>query len=104
MFEHTRYPLTDWFKGITLILNAKQGVSAMEIMRNMDCSYKTAWYLAMGVRCAIIEQEITLKNIAEMDESYVGGKPRKVTKMLTKASLRFRVLATNGDGEQRKHP
>ena len=38
MFEHTRYPLTDWFKVITLILNAKQGISAMNIMSNMDCS------------------------------------------------------------------
>lgn len=80
MFEHTRYPLTDWFKVIALMLNAKQGISAMEIMRNMDCSYKTAWYLAMRVRCAMIEQDITLQNIVEMDETYVGGKPRKVTK------------------------
>jgi transposase-like protein len=65
---------------ITLILNAKQGISAMEIMRNMDCSYKTAWYLAMRVRCAMVEKDIELQNIVEMDEAYVGGKPRKMAK------------------------
>jgi transposase-like protein len=80
MFEHTRYPLTDWFKVITLMLNAKQGVSAKNIMSNMDCSYKTAWYLAMRVRCAMIEQDIELQNIVEFDESYYGGKPRKFNK------------------------
>ena len=80
MFEHTRYPLSDWFKVITLILNAKQGISAMNIMSNMDCSYKTAWYLAMRVRCAMIEQDISLQNIVEFDEAYIGGKPRKSAK------------------------
>ena len=82
MFEHTRYPIKDWFQVICLILNAKQGISAMNIMRNMNCSYKTAWYLAMRVRCAMIEQDISLQNIVEMDEAYVGGKPRKSDKDL----------------------
>ena len=80
MFEHSRYPLTDWFKVIVLILNAKQGISAKNIMANMNCSYKTAWYLAMRVRCAMIEQDIQLQNIVEFDEAYVGGKPRKINK------------------------
>lgn len=87
MFEHTRYPLTDWFKVITLILNAKQGISAKNIMLNMDCSYKTAWYLAMRVRCAMIEQDITLQNIVEFDEAYIGGIPRKVNIEPNKANL-----------------
>jgi transposase-like protein len=80
MFEHSHYPLTDWFKVITLILNAKTGISAMNIMRNMDCSYKTAWYLAMRVRCAMIDQDIRLQNLIEMDEAFFGGKPRKANK------------------------
>ncbi len=81
IFERTRYPLTDWFKIIVLMLNSKQGISAMNIMRNMGCSYKTAWYLAMRVRCGMIDPCIELQNIVEMDEAYVGGKPRKKGKM-----------------------
>jgi transposase-like protein len=77
IFESTRYPLVDWFKVITLMLNAKTGISSMQIMRNMNCSYKTAWYLAMRVRCGMIDPCIELQNLVEMDEAYVGGKPRK---------------------------
>jgi transposase-like protein len=77
IFESSRYPLVDWFQVITLILNAKNGISAMQLMRDMGCSYKTAWYIGMRVRCAMIDQCIELQNIVEMDEAYVGGKPRK---------------------------
>lgn len=77
IFESTRYPLVDWFKVITLFLNAKTGISAMQIKRNMNCSYKTAWYIGMRVRCAMIDKNIELQNIVEIDESYVGRKPRK---------------------------
>lgn len=38
-----------------MILNGKQGLSAMNIMRNMDCSYKSAWYLAMRIWYAMID-------------------------------------------------
>lgn len=55
IFEHTRYKFTAWFKVITLILNAKQGISAANIWRNMQCSYKTVWYLAMRIRCAMVD-------------------------------------------------
>lgn len=81
IFENTKYPLVDWFKVITLILNAKNGISAMQIKRNMNCSYKTAWYIGMRIRCAMIDKSIELQNIVEIDESYVGQKPRKKGEM-----------------------
>ncbi len=80
IFEKSKYPLPDWFLLISLMLNAKKGISAMELMRNLGCSYKTAWYSAMRVRCAMIDTCIELENIVEMDEACVGGKPRKVQK------------------------
>jgi transposase-like protein len=78
IFENSRLPLTDWFMIIGLMLNAKKGISAKQIMRDAEITYKSAWYAAMRVRCAMIDNcHIELKNIIEMDESYVGGKPRK---------------------------
>jgi transposase-like protein len=77
IFEQSKYPLTEWFKVIFLLINAKGGLSAMNIFRIMGGSYKTAWYVAMRVRCAMIDNCIELQNIVEMDEAYVGGKPRK---------------------------
>ena len=41
-------------------------------------TYKTAWYSAMRVRCAMIDHKhVELSGICEMDEAYIGGKPRK---------------------------
>lgn len=77
IFEHTRLPLTRWFNLIALILNAKQGISAANLSRNIGGSYKTSWYAAMRVRCAMIDDCSDLQNIVEMDEGFLGGKPKK---------------------------
>ena len=39
----------------------------------------TAWYMGMRIRNAMVEQGELLKGIVEMDETYIGGKPRKGT-------------------------
>lgn len=80
IFQDTRLSLPKWFQVIALVLNAKKGISAKQIMRDIDVSYKTAWYACMRVRCAMIDNCDELQNIVEMDEAYTGGKPRKFYK------------------------
>ena len=77
IFEHSRLALPKWFQLIALMLNAKKGISAMQISRDIGVTYKTGWYSAMRVRCAMLDWGEMLEGIVEMDESYVGGKPRK---------------------------
>lgn len=78
IFEESKLPLPTWFVLVALMLNSKTGISAKELQRNIGVTYKTAWYSAMRVRCAMIDHcNIELENIVEMDEAYVGGKPRK---------------------------
>jgi transposase-like protein len=77
IYQDSRLSLPKWFQVIALMLNAKKGISAKEIMRNVNVSYKTAWYACMRVRCAMIDNCEELQNIVEMDEAYTGGKPRK---------------------------
>jgi transposase-like protein len=78
IFQDTRQPLKNWFLMVALILNAKKGISAKQLQKNIGCSYKTAWYTAMRVRCAMVDDcDYALQNIVEVDETYVGGKPRK---------------------------
>jgi len=77
IFEDSRLPLHKWFMIAGLITNAKQGISAKEIQRNIGVTYKTAWFNTMKIRCCMIDYcNIQLSNIVEMDEAYVGGKPR----------------------------
>lgn len=77
IFEDTRLPLPKWFVIITMMLNAKSGIAAKEIQRNIGGSYKTSYYAAMRIRIAMLMKETKLGGMIEMDESYFGGKVRK---------------------------
>jgi transposase-like protein len=77
IFEKTHLSLTKWFEIISLMLSAKRGISAKQIKRTVGMTYKTAWYACMRVRCGMIDfDHMELENIVEMDEAYIGGKPR----------------------------
>lgn len=76
IFEDSRLPLPTWFQIITLMLNAKSGISAKEIQRNTGVTYKTAYYACMRVRIGMLIDDTRLNGIIEMDESYFGGKAR----------------------------
>jgi transposase-like protein len=77
IFHDTKLPLQKWFLAITLMLNAKKGISAKQLERDLRVTYKTAWYMAMRIRRAMLDQKEMLMGIVEVDETYIGGKPRK---------------------------
>jgi hypothetical protein len=76
IFHNTHLPLIVWFQAITLMLNAKKGISAKQLQRDLGIGgYKTAWYLNHRIREAMAEGAIPqLGGIVEIDETYVGGK------------------------------
>ena len=43
IFEATKLPLTRWFVAMHLLTQAKNNVSALELMRHLGVSYRTAW-------------------------------------------------------------
>lgn len=77
IFHHTHLPLQKWFLAISLILNAKKGISARQLGRDLKVNRNTAWFMGMRIRNAMFEQGELLRGIVEMDETYIGGKPRK---------------------------
>jgi hypothetical protein len=77
IFHHTHLPLQKWFLAISLILNAKKGLSARQLARDLKVNKNTAWFMGMRIRNAMFEQGELLRGIVEMDEVYIGGKPRK---------------------------
>ncbi len=82
IFHHTHLSLQKWFLAITLILNAKKGLSARQLARDLEINKNTAWRISMKIRDAMNErdQRELLSGIVEVDETYVGGKPRKGSK------------------------
>ncbi len=81
IFEGARLPLPKFFVLIGLMLNARKGISSMQLRRDVGITVRSSWYAAMRVRCAMVETISDMKGTVEADEMYVGGKPRhrKVT-------------------------
>jgi len=80
IFHHTHLPLQTWFLALSLMLNAKKNVSNAQLARDLNLPYKTAWSLALRIRTAMLtdpKQKRLFHGIVEMDETYIGGKPRK---------------------------
>jgi len=80
LFHDTRIPLQKWFLAISLILNAKKGISARQLARDLEVNKDTAWRMAMKIRESMKADGELLTGVIEMDETYVGGKPRKTAK------------------------
>ena len=61
------------------MLNAGKGLSALQLSRDLAVNKNTAWRVTMQIRKAMTqaEQRSLLTFIVEMDEAYIGGKPRK---------------------------
>ena len=82
IFHDSHLPLHKWFLAITLMCNAKKGLSAKQLQRDLDIGcYKTAWYLAHRIRQAMFENngDSWLTGTVEVDETYLGGRydPRR---------------------------
>ena len=80
IFQKTKIELQKWFLAISLVLNAKKSLSSYQLARDLDLNQKTAWYMAMRIREAMVDEEVLLSGIVEADEAYIGGKPRKPNK------------------------
>src|ERR1700722_16322452 len=56
IFQDTKLELQKWFLAISLIVNAKKGISSRQLARDIQVNLKTAWYMQMRIRKAM-EQE-----------------------------------------------
>jgi transposase-like protein len=79
IFEDSHIPLRKWLMAFALLCSAKKGISALQIQRELELgSYRTAWHMAHRIRHAMSKEPLAglLRGTVEIDETYVGGKPR----------------------------
>ena len=76
IFEDSKIPLSKWLLAFHLLCQGKNGVSACELQRTLDITYKSAWFMAHRIRYAMSSSDGSepLTGIVEADETYIGGK------------------------------
>lgn len=77
IFNGSHLSLDKWYMAIALMVDAKKGMSALQLQRHLKVNYRTAWYLAHRIREAMDDPEgLKLTGTVEIDETYIGGKQR----------------------------
>src|SRR3989344_4363574 len=74
IFEKTKIPLTLWFHALMMFSNAKSGLAAKTIQRDLEITYKCAWRMAHLIRSTLQQSDDILKGNVELDLAYFGGK------------------------------
>jgi transposase-like protein len=92
IFNDTHLPLTKWFMAIAIICEAKKGMSALQVQRHLGVNYRTAWHLCHRIREAMAEMGGLLSGVVEVDETYVGGKVKRVGKPFVKKNKKDVVI------------
>jgi len=75
IFASTKLPLTTWFLAIHLLTQAKTGLSALALKRQIGVSYNTAWSLKHKIMQVMKERDDSkpLTGIIQLDDVYWGG-------------------------------
>lgn len=78
IFEGSHIPLHKWLLAIHLLCASKKGMSAHQLHRMLDITYKSAWFMAHRIRYAMTQEPLSskLQGTIEVDETYIGGKAR----------------------------
>lgn len=89
IFEDSHIPIGKWLMAIFLLCSSKKGMSAHQLHRMLDITYKSAWFMAHRIRFAMGEGPLAelLSGTVEIDETFVGGKGDQRTKHLRKTPV-----------------
>ena len=79
VFEHARLPLNKALQALYLMTSSKKGISAHQLHRTIQVTYRTAWFLAHRIREAMRSGELAPfgggGGIVEVDETFIGRLP-----------------------------
>jgi transposase-like protein len=81
LFERSHIPLHKWLFATHLMMSSKKGISAHQLHRMLDMTYKSAWFMCHRIRESLREKnpegQLGGENmVVEADETYVGGKEK----------------------------
>ena len=75
VFADSKLALTVWFLAMHLLTQQKNGISALELKRQLGVSYQTAWSVKHKLLQVMLERDADdqLTGVVEIDDVYWGG-------------------------------
>lgn len=77
--EASHIPISKWVLAMHLMASSKKGMSAHQLHRMLDVTYRTAWFMAHRLRYAMAHDALfgaKLSGTVAADETYIGGKQK----------------------------
>jgi len=73
--EKTHIKLEKWFWAIYFVGRDKRGCSAMMLSKELEISYKAAWFMLHRIRKAMMDRDskYLLAGVVELDDAYFGA-------------------------------
>jgi transposase-like protein len=94
VFERSKIPLSKWMAALFMLTASKKGVSAHQIHRSLDISYKSAWFMMHRLREAMRPASMSplggSGKFVEVDETFVGTVEGEGGKKAHRARIRRR--------------
>ncbi|WP_339634189.1 IS1595 family transposase [uncultured Sneathiella sp.] len=76
VFESSHVPLYKWLQATFLMVSSKKGISAHQLHRVLEVTYKTAWFMAHRLREAMRDGGLDVfggeGGTVEVDETFIG--------------------------------
>lgn len=93
IFSNHKLPLRTYLSAIAIFANAVKGISALQLARDLNCQYKTAFVLAHKIRESLMEHrdESALSGEIHMDGAYVNGHIRPKNKKADRVDRRLAI-------------
>lgn len=99
IFANRKLSYTDLLAAIVIFVNGAKGVAALQLSRDLDCQYKTAFVLMHKLREAMAQEQNgrQLNGIVEIDGGYFGGYVKPANEKADRKDLR---LSANRSGKR----
>jgi transposase-like protein len=99
IFASRKLSFVDLLAAVVIFVNGAKGVAALQLSRDLDCQYKTAFVLTHKLREAMAREHAgrQLNGIVEIDGAYFGGHVRPENR---KEDRKDRRLSENRSGKR----
>ena len=105
VFEHARMPLHKMLQAVYMMTTSKKGVSAHQLHRHLEVTYKTAWFLAHRIREAMRDGNLSAfgvgGGIVEVDETFIGRVKGAPVKRAFHHKMKVLALVDRDSGKAR---